>query len=294
MLEHLQDSFGHLNPGTRISYLPCSLDSGAKAFVVDGFKKVVQSVDLERPQSMLLVGGKKDDGGQMLPRQSPENLKAVHAGHLHIEENNIRRELKNLPDRRRAVSALTNDFDVFELLQPEPDSASCQRLIHPQLLRARCFLCVLRNSSERQLDDYLTTTGLRPLQGEVVIIAVQRLQTFYGISQANSIPIFVLCFTISRSRIPDNNLQSVNAKSTRDPNPSPFNQWHDAMADGILHQRLQQHAGHERIQGVERNYQIDLQALSQPGLLDSEIALRKSHLLRKCYLRRHFVVQAGA
>jgi hypothetical protein len=95
----LQNSFGHLNPGTSVSYLPRSLYGGGKAFVVDGLKKVVQCVDFERPQSMLLVSRKKDDRGQMLPRQSSENLKTVHAGHLHIEKDNIRGELENLPDR---------------------------------------------------------------------------------------------------------------------------------------------------------------------------------------------------
>jgi hypothetical protein len=128
-LEHLQDSFGDLNPGTSVSHLPGSLDSGAKAFVVDRFKKVIQCVDLERAQSVLLVSGKKNDRGQILPRQSPENFKPVHAGHLHIEKDNIRRELKNLSDRGRTVSALANDFDIFVFLQPEPDATPRQRLI---------------------------------------------------------------------------------------------------------------------------------------------------------------------
>jgi hypothetical protein len=68
-----------------------------------------------------------------------------------------------------------------------------------------------------------------------VVIAVERLQSLGGISHANSISIFVSCFTTSRSRIPNDNLQSINVKRTRDRNPSPFNQGYDAMADGVLH-----------------------------------------------------------
>jgi hypothetical protein len=86
-------------------------------------------MDLERAQSVLLVSGKKDNGGQILPRQSPKNLEPIHAGHLDIEEDNIWRELNNLPDRGRTVSALADDFDILKLLQPEPDAASRQRLI---------------------------------------------------------------------------------------------------------------------------------------------------------------------
>src|ERR1700722_2242718 len=78
---------------------------------------------------MLFISGKKNDGRKILARQSPEDLKAVHTGHLHIEKNYIRRELEDLLDSRRAVSAFANDFDIFVLLQPELYSASCQRLI---------------------------------------------------------------------------------------------------------------------------------------------------------------------
>jgi hypothetical protein len=81
----------------------------------------------------------------------------------------------------------------------------------------------LGNSSKRQLDEYLTATRLRPLQREAVVPAVQRFQSFGGISQTNSVSIFVLCFTASRSRIPDDNLQSVKVNRTRDRNPPTLN-----------------------------------------------------------------------
>jgi hypothetical protein len=129
MLEHPQDSFRHMNLRASISHLPGSFDGGAEAFVVDRLEKVVQRVDLERAQSVLLVSRKKNDGGQIFPRQSPQHLKPIHAGHLHIEKDYIRGELKNLLDRRPAVSALADNFDIFELLQTQPDAPPCQRLI---------------------------------------------------------------------------------------------------------------------------------------------------------------------
>jgi hypothetical protein len=68
--------------------------------IVHGFKEIIQGMNLEGAQGVLLVGGEKDHRWQILAGQDSENFKSIHAGHRHVEEDNIGRELKNFIDRR--------------------------------------------------------------------------------------------------------------------------------------------------------------------------------------------------
>jgi hypothetical protein len=112
--EHLEDPFGDANLGFRIPNLPGTLHGDVESLVVHGLKEIIQSVHLESPQCMLLVSGKKDYRRQVLFRQGSKNLKAVHAGHLHIEKDDVRSKLKDLLDCRRAVVAFSDDLHIFK------------------------------------------------------------------------------------------------------------------------------------------------------------------------------------
>jgi hypothetical protein len=48
---------------------------------------------------------------------------------LHIEKDNIGRELKNFLDGREAVPALSNDLDASEFLESKRDSTPSQGLV---------------------------------------------------------------------------------------------------------------------------------------------------------------------
>ena len=74
-------------------------------------------VNLKSAQRVLFVCGKENYRRQILLWDSPENLKPVHAGHLHIEENNVRRKGKNFLNCRGSILTLSNNFDIPELLQ---------------------------------------------------------------------------------------------------------------------------------------------------------------------------------
>jgi hypothetical protein len=91
-----------------------------------------------------------------------------------------------------------------------------------------------------------------------VISTVESFQTFRGIAQANSIPVFVLLFRTAPAGIPDDNPQSLKVKPTLNRNLSTVNELGNTVPHGVLHQRLQQHAWHQCVQGFGRNRQIDL------------------------------------
>jgi hypothetical protein len=69
--------------------------SRPEALIVYGLEEIVQGMNFESAQGVLLVSGKKDYRWQILAGQSSENFKPVHAWHLHIEKDNIGRELEN-------------------------------------------------------------------------------------------------------------------------------------------------------------------------------------------------------
>ena len=86
-------------------------------------------VNLKSAQRVLFVCGKENYRRQILLWDSPENLKPVHAGHLHIEENNVRRKGKNFLNCRGSILTLSNNFDIPELLQSKHDTAPSQRFV---------------------------------------------------------------------------------------------------------------------------------------------------------------------
>jgi len=66
---------------------PKFLNRPIKAFGLDRFQKIVDGIRLEGAERVLIVCGGEDDGG--LASEVREQLEAVHAGHLNVEEENV-------------------------------------------------------------------------------------------------------------------------------------------------------------------------------------------------------------
>src|SRR5215813_9103413 len=86
-------------------------------------------MNFESMQGMLLVCGEKDHRRQVFSWQSSQNLKPVHARHLHVQKHNVGSEFENLLDCGGAVGALPDDLDILEPTQPKRDTAPRQRLV---------------------------------------------------------------------------------------------------------------------------------------------------------------------
>src|SRR5262249_39657999 len=70
------------------------------------FEEVVQGVDLERLEGVAVVGGDEDDGRHPLGADRLEHAEAVQAGHLHVQEDQLRLGLGQGGDGLAAVGAL--------------------------------------------------------------------------------------------------------------------------------------------------------------------------------------------
>ncbi len=83
-----------------------------EGFGFDGLEEIVERVGGEGLEGVLVVGGDEDDvrvGGQVL-----QDLEAVHAGHLDIEEESVGAEGLNLFDGLKAVACFTGNGEAFE------------------------------------------------------------------------------------------------------------------------------------------------------------------------------------
>ena len=113
------DEFQQLGPVTAgeflVSRLARTLDGLAKPVVIDGLQEVVECVRFERLERKFIVGGDENDDRHIAARQSPQDLEAVDARHLHVEEHNVRRCRPHCVDGFAAVPAFTADLDVVEI-----------------------------------------------------------------------------------------------------------------------------------------------------------------------------------
>ena len=89
----------------------------------------MQRMNIECPQNMLLIRGQKNDCGQPFSRQRPQHLKAVHSGHLNVEEHNIGRSLQDAFHCGLPICAFPNNLDIPEFAQPENDATTRQGFI---------------------------------------------------------------------------------------------------------------------------------------------------------------------
>ncbi len=62
----------------------------AQALVGEGLEQVVDGGDLERVERELVVGRHEDDGRHRVRADLLQHLEAVHARHLHVEEDEVR------------------------------------------------------------------------------------------------------------------------------------------------------------------------------------------------------------
>jgi hypothetical protein len=87
-------------------------DGAGEGFGLDGLEEIVEGVGGEGLQGVLVVGGDEDDvgaGGQVF-----EDLEAVHAGHLDIEEECVGAEGLDLFDGLESVGGFAGNGQAFE------------------------------------------------------------------------------------------------------------------------------------------------------------------------------------
>ena len=99
-----------------------------EARLVERLEQEVQRVDLERADGMFVVRGHEDDGRHVVAVEVLDDIEAVHAGHLHVEEHEVGLLALDRLDGARAVGALADDFDVG-LLGEQSDACGRARAL---------------------------------------------------------------------------------------------------------------------------------------------------------------------
>ena len=85
---------------------------------LDRLQQIVHRVHLERLDGMPVEGGDEDDVRRSAVLDEPvRHLEAVEAGHLDVEEQDVRRQALDDADRLEAVAGLRDHLDVAHLLE---------------------------------------------------------------------------------------------------------------------------------------------------------------------------------
>ena len=111
------DFFGR--QGRRILLGPRLLHGLRDPLFVERFQQIIDGVDFKRLHCILIKGGGEDDFGQrdFFVQQLLDDPKAVEAGHLHVEKNQVGIMLFDEVDSFEAVFALGDDVHVAGILQ---------------------------------------------------------------------------------------------------------------------------------------------------------------------------------
>ncbi len=83
---------------------PCFLQQLHQLFVIDRLGETVQLVFLKFLRCKLVKRGDKNDDRQAILVQRTQDVKTVHAGHLDIQQDQVRRQLGNHLQRFAAVA----------------------------------------------------------------------------------------------------------------------------------------------------------------------------------------------
>ena len=78
---------------------------------------------------MLVIGRRENDHRQAIRRQLAQHLKAIHAGHLHIQKEQLRRVAPNLFQGLRPAAAFADNLDFRFVPQQMPDAFPGERFV---------------------------------------------------------------------------------------------------------------------------------------------------------------------
>jgi hypothetical protein len=108
---------------------PGTIESAFEALFAKWLEQVVDRVCIERTKRVAVVGGHKNSNRHSVGTERPHNLKTVHLGHLHIEEDKIGPLRQNGGNCRLSIPAFPNPFHIGVGFQESTNAATGQRLI---------------------------------------------------------------------------------------------------------------------------------------------------------------------
>ena len=113
----------------RRELLTHAVERDVQARVLDRLQKIVERVRLERLQCVLIVRGDEHGQRHLRRRHRAQQLEAVDAGHLHVEQHQLGLMFGDREECLAAVAGFGDDFDVGMSRQAQRQAASGQRFV---------------------------------------------------------------------------------------------------------------------------------------------------------------------
>jgi hypothetical protein len=121
------EELAHLRIAGGSRGLAHAFEGALQPFGLHGLHEIVHRRHLERAERVLVVRGREHDGRQALGAGG--HLDPVEAGHAHVEEHHVRRELRDPRQRVHAVHGLAAHLDARDALQHSPQATPGGRLV---------------------------------------------------------------------------------------------------------------------------------------------------------------------
>src|SRR5712664_2007489 len=110
-------------------------ESRSKTLFADGLQQIVERVHLKRPKCEFIMRGNKNNARQreLGVHDGSHHAKAIHARHLHVQENQIGAMLPDRGDRRLAAIGFSHHFHAFFIpKQPQYFTTRRRFVVHDE------------------------------------------------------------------------------------------------------------------------------------------------------------------
>src|SRR5215471_1884640 len=106
-----------------------TIERHPKPLAVDWLQQVVERAVFKSLKAILIVGGNKDDYRHSIGRQRRQHIKAVHLGHLNVEENKVGPQRVYAADGLVASGTFADDLDLGVARKQCSNFAAGKRLV---------------------------------------------------------------------------------------------------------------------------------------------------------------------
>src|SRR5579872_615735 len=116
-----------VSPGQKLG--TGAVEGVMQPFLVEWLEQVIEGVCLKCAHCILVVSSRKNHDWHVLGIRLTQHLKAIHVGHLDVQEKQIGCTILKRLSRLNAVLAFGNDLHFRFLLQKQPQLFSSQVFI---------------------------------------------------------------------------------------------------------------------------------------------------------------------
>ena len=249
----------------------------------------------------------------MTRRRPRDDIEPVEAGHLHVEEDEIRPERQDRVHRRRPVVRLADDLDVVLATEPNAESLARERLVvhehradhpgHSAALPVSARTRRRRGEAKRQRHRDARAADVGRADREARLRRRRVGPAAHACSRGRCLPSLAcrrapcdvayargaLLETGARVRDLEQQRHRSDARHEAEAHPGPDRR--DAVHDRVLRQRLQDHYRNECIERFLVDVASHGQAIAESDPLNLEVSLEELELVGQRDLLRQTIIE---